>query len=74
MDYMKGNLNVTFCKLTIAQLCVAEIKHAKGYYFKNGRITSEVSNIQLALYRGTICGPSVFLMDARVPRGIIWPA
>ena len=48
-DYMKGTLNVSFHKLTIAQLCIAYVKHAKSYYVKNGRITSEVSNIQVAL-------------------------
>ncbi len=49
MDHMKGTLNVTFCKLTIAQLCIAYVKHAKSCCVKNGRITSEVSNIQVAL-------------------------
>ncbi len=48
-DHMKGTLNVSFHKLTIAQLCLAYVKHAKSYYVKNGRITSEVSNIQVAL-------------------------
>jgi integrase len=48
-DYMKGTLNVSYHKLTIAQLCVAYVKHARSYYVKNGRITSEVSNIQVAL-------------------------
>jgi integrase len=48
-DYMKGTLNVSYHKLTIAQLCVSYVKHAKAYYVKNGRITSEVSNIQTAL-------------------------
>ena len=48
-DVMKGTLNVTYHKLTIAQLCVAYVKYAKNYYVKNGRITSEVSNIQTAL-------------------------
>lgn len=48
-DYMKGTLNVSFHKLTISQLSIAYVKHAKSYYVKNGRITSEVSNIQVAL-------------------------
>ena len=48
-EYMKGTLNVSFHKLTINQLCIAFVKHAKTYYVKNGRITSEVSNIQTAL-------------------------
>lgn len=48
-EYMKGTLNVSFHKLTINQLCIAFVKHAKAYYVKNGRITSEVSNIQTAL-------------------------
>jgi len=46
---MKGTLNVSFHKLTINQLCIAFVKHAQTYYVKNGRITSEVSNIQTAL-------------------------
>lgn len=40
-DYMKGTLNVSYHKLTIAQLCVSYVKHAKAYYVKNGHITSE---------------------------------
>jgi len=48
-EHMKATLNVSFHKLTIAQLCLAYVKHAKSYYVKNGRITSEVSNIQVAL-------------------------
>jgi len=48
-EYMKGTLNVSFHKLTINQLCIAFVKHAQTYYVKNGRITSEVSNIQTAL-------------------------
>ncbi len=48
-DYMKGTLNVSYHKLTIAQLCISYVKHAKTYFVKNGRITSEVSNIQTAL-------------------------
>ena len=35
--------------ITIAQLCVAYIEHAKVYYQKNGKQTSEVSTIQAAL-------------------------
>ncbi|MCA9036645.1 MAG: hypothetical protein KDA91_16030 [Planctomycetaceae bacterium] len=48
-EYMKGTLNVSYHKLTIAQLCISYVKHAKSYYVTNGRITSEVSNIQTAL-------------------------
>ena len=43
---MKGAMNVFFHKLTIAQLCPACVKHAKTYSVKDGRITSEVPNIQ----------------------------
>lgn len=49
IDDMQGILNVSSHKLTIAQLCIAYVKHARSYYVKNGRITSEVSNIQVAL-------------------------
>ena len=45
-DFMKGTLNVSYHKLTIAQLCISYVTYAKTYYVKNGRITSEVSNIQ----------------------------
>jgi integrase len=48
-DMLKGRLNVSSHKLTIAQLSIAFVKFARTYYVKNGRITSEVSNIQTAL-------------------------
>ena len=46
---MKGTLNVSYHKLTIAQLCISCVRHTKSHYVRNGRITSEVSNIQTAL-------------------------
>ncbi len=48
-DYLKGTLNVSYRKLTIAQLCVSYVKHARTYYVKKWRVTSEVSAIQVAL-------------------------
>ena len=45
-DHKKCTLNVSFHKLTISQLSITYVKHAKNYDVKNGRITSEVSNIQ----------------------------
>ena len=53
-EYMKGTLNVSYHKLTIAQLGIAYVKHAKSYYVKNGRITSEVPNIQVALMASSV--------------------
>jgi integrase len=45
--------------ITVDQLCLAFLKHAKGYYRKNGRETSEVSCIMTALrFLVATCGPT----------------
>lgn len=38
-------------QMSIAQLCVAYMKFAKGYYQKNGRQTSEISALRVVLKR-----------------------
>ena len=45
----KGTLNTSQVKVSVAQLCIAYVNHARTYYVKNGRETSEVSAIQGSL-------------------------
>ncbi len=46
---LKGTLNPSHVKVTVAQLCIAYVQHARTYYRKNGRETSEVAAIQGSL-------------------------
>ena len=46
---LKGTLNPSHFKVTVAQLCIAYVQHARMYYRKNGRETSEVPSIQGSL-------------------------
>ncbi len=47
--FLMGTLNASRVKLTIGQLCVAYMDYARTYYVKNGRETTEISSIQVAL-------------------------
>lgn len=48
--WLSGNRSAAPSQLTVARLCLKYVnEHARGYYVKNGRNTSELVSIQMAL-------------------------